>query len=174
MLHTLIQNLIIIIQSMILFVQSMITNPYAANQKVYGQPSALMAISYPLLNGNNWYMPDIDYAQNFLNDNTNDVRIDYHIPFKVSDYLSGIISLGGKYHEFDRVTSGMSEYYDMHWNGTGRSRGSLFGLFLADIILPHMIWRLMSIKDLPHEILHSTVILLPHSLKVYTNYLLWL
>jgi TonB-dependent receptor len=114
------------------FVQSMITNPYAANQKVYGQPSALMAISYPLLNGNNWYMPDIDYAQNFLNDNTNDVRIDYHIPFKVSDYLSGIISLGGKYHEFDRVTSGMSEYYDMHWNGTGRSRGSLFGLFLAE------------------------------------------
>ena len=58
--------------------------------------STLIASSYPLLDENHWYMPDIDYAHNFLNDNSNDIRLDYHIPFRMSDYLSGTISLGGK------------------------------------------------------------------------------
>ena len=112
------------------FIQNMIMNPYAANQNVYAQPSTLMALSFPLLKESNWYTPDIDYAHNFLNDNSNDVKLDYHIPFRVSDYLSGTISLGGKYHEFDRVTNGFSEYFDMHWNGTGMSSGSRFSSFL--------------------------------------------
>ena len=78
--------------------------------------STLIASSYRNLNENNWYMPDIDYAHNFLNDNSNDVRVDYHIPFRVSEYLSGTMSLGGKYHEFDRMTNSLSEYY---YTGTG-------------------------------------------------------
>ena len=92
--------------------------------------STLIASSYPLLDENHWCMPDIDYAHNFLNDNSNDVRLDYHIPFRVSDYLSGTISLGGKYHEFDRVTNGFSEYFDIQYEGGPWSPVERFSSFL--------------------------------------------
>ena len=97
------------------------SNPYGPYPFLIEPPqpiSTLIASSYPLLDENHWCMPDIDYAHNFLNDNSNDVRLDYHIPFRVSDYLSGTISLGGKYHEFDRVTNGFSEYYSDQWGGS--------------------------------------------------------
>ena len=92
--------------------------------------STLMAISYPFLDENHWYMPDIDYAHNFLNDNSNDASLDYHIPFRMSEYLSGTISLGGKYHEFDRVTNGYSEYYSLLYEGGPWSPVERFGSFL--------------------------------------------
>ena len=101
------------------FVQRLSGNPYYVNQNLYAQPSALLSVAVPLLKRPNyWNMPEIDYAHNFLNDNTNDVKIDYHIPFRVSDDFSGTVSIGGKYHEFDRVTTGFSEYYSDQWGGS--------------------------------------------------------
>ena len=112
------------------FLQNNTGDPYGSNENAYAQPSTLMAVSYPLLNKNNWYMPYIDYAHNFFNDNTNDVKVDYHIPFNVSDDFSGKISIGGKYHEFARVTNGFSEYFNMQWNGAVGSKILNFLSFL--------------------------------------------
>ena len=111
------------------FLQNNTGNPYGTNDNVYAQPSKLINMAAPYLTESNWYMPYIDYAHNFLNDNTNDTRADYHIPFRVSDYLSGTISLGGKYHEFARVTNGFSEYFNMQWGGSA-GRQAAFSSFL--------------------------------------------
>jgi TonB-dependent receptor len=112
------------------FVQTGTPNPYTGTTyNIYTQPATLMNIAKPNLKEDQWYMPGVDYAHNFLNDNSNDVKIDYHIPFRMSDYLSGTISLGGKYHEFNRVTNGFSEYYTMQWGGSN-IRQFAFSAFL--------------------------------------------
>jgi TonB-dependent receptor len=55
----------------------------------------------------------LDRTNNFLNDNTTDARLDYHISFKLSDDFSGKISVGGKYHKFDRICDGRGLDYGL-------------------------------------------------------------
>jgi TonB-dependent receptor len=112
------------------FVQNSTPNPYAGTTyNIYAQPSTLINIAQKNLKQDQWYLPYVDYAHNFLNDNTNDTKADYHIPFRLSDYLSGTISLGGKYHAFDRVTNGSSIYFNMQWGGSA-GRQQAFSSYL--------------------------------------------
>ncbi|MFZ1979349.1 MAG: TonB-dependent receptor [Bacteroidota bacterium] len=77
---------------------------------VYAQPANLINLAGND-NINDIYLRGLDKTDNFLNDNSYDTKVDYHIPFRVSDYLSGKISLGGKYHKFDRVSKDTSVEY---------------------------------------------------------------
>jgi TonB-dependent receptor len=112
------------------FVQNVTPNPYSGTTyNIYTQPSTLINIAKPNLKEDQWCMPYIDYAHNFLNDNTNDTKADYKIPFRISDYLSGTVTVGGKYHAFDRVTDGNSIYFNMQWGGSV-GRQAAFSSFL--------------------------------------------
>ena len=119
------------------FVQRLSSNPYGVNANLYAEPSALLAVAAPLLKGPSiWNMPYIDYVHNYLNDNSNDTKADYHIPFRVSDDFSGKISIGGKYHEFDRVTNGFSEFFNMHMGRQRWKRAPIFGIHAALLSRP--------------------------------------
>ena len=77
---------------------------------IYAQPATLINLAGND-NTNYIYIRGLDRTDNFLNDNSYDTKVDYHIPFKVSDSFSGKISLGGKYHKFDRVSNCISYDY---------------------------------------------------------------
>ena len=65
----------------------------------YADPSTLIALAGPD-NPNNTYLTELDRVNNFINDNSYDIKkVDYHIPFKISDNFSEKISLGDKYHK---------------------------------------------------------------------------
>ena len=82
----------------------------------YASPAYLITLAGPD-NPNTTYLTELDKTNNFLNDNSYDTKVDYHIPFKVSDDFSGKISLGGKYHKFDRISTGWSQDYGYYvWN----------------------------------------------------------
>ena len=100
----------------------------AANPNVftYATPSALIGLA-GADDPNKFFLRNLDHSYNFLNDNSYDAKVDYHIPFKLGDELSGKISLGGKYHAFDRYNNGVSVFYDMEYGGSV-ARYPVFGL----------------------------------------------
>jgi TonB-dependent receptor len=81
-----------------------------SNLFVYAQPATLINL-VGADNINNIYIQGLEKTDNFLNDNSYDTKIDYHIPFRVSDSFSGKISLGGKYHKFDRMSKDTSIHF---------------------------------------------------------------
>ena len=87
------------------------------NVFVYATPSALIGLA-GADNQDKMFLRNLDHSYNFLNDNSYDAKVDYHIPFKLGDKLSGKLSLGGKYHSFDRYNNGISEYFDMEYGGS--------------------------------------------------------
>jgi TonB-dependent receptor len=92
------------------FLQSSTPSPYKATGLIYANPSNLINIA-GADNPANFYLQALDRTDNSLNDNDYDAKIDYTIPFKLSNSFSGKISFGGKYHDFDRNNMGTSQDY---------------------------------------------------------------
>jgi len=85
------------------------------DELIFGNPAELMTAVAKYSNPNNSSLVYLNVTDNFLNDNTYDAKIDYTVPFRISDSFSGKIFIGGKYHEMDRSKRGSSSYYDMRW-----------------------------------------------------------
>jgi TonB-dependent receptor len=113
------------------FIQVKTPSLPGANIYVYADPASLINLA-GADNPANMYLRNLDKTNNFLNDNTTDAKLDYHIPFRVSDEFSGKLSLGGKYHKFNRVNDGTSIYYNMEWGGSSQ-RADLFMAWLTTI-----------------------------------------
>ena len=96
-----------------------LTNPISKNSNVfvYATPSSLIGLA-GADNPSNFYLRNLDHSYNFLNDNSYDAKVDYHIPFQLGDDLSGKISLGGKYHSFDRYNNGVGVFFDLEYGGS--------------------------------------------------------
>jgi TonB-dependent receptor len=109
-------------------------NLFGPDDFTFADPASLIAKAGSD-NPNNTALRNIDYIDNSLKDNTYDVKADYNVPFKLSDVFSGKISLGGKYHEFDRSNRGTSTYYNMEWGGSV-DRKMAFVKWLTDNIDP--------------------------------------
>jgi TonB-dependent receptor len=97
------------------FMQTKTPSLPGANIFVYADPASLIDLAGA--DNPNMFLRNLERFNNSLNDNTIDARVDYHIPFKLSDDFSGKISLGGKFHRFDRTSKGTSEYFDMEYGG---------------------------------------------------------
>jgi TonB-dependent receptor len=89
------------------------------NQLAYGEPLALvkaMGVIDPnnaTSSLNNIYVGSAD-----LTDASYDAKLDWKVPFKLSDYLSGRLILGGKYHSVDRTSDATRfQYYMQYGNG---------------------------------------------------------
>jgi TonB-dependent receptor len=101
------------------------TNPLPPSTSLVNvQPSVLIAA----MGASN---PDHTYLQHMSNifnttllDESYDGKIDYKVPFKLSDDLSGVLSAGGKYHGVRRQSDGSGEYFNMEYGG-GVSRKTI-------------------------------------------------
>ncbi len=107
------------------FYQTNVTAP-SASQLIYGTPSSLintMGVMDATSPNTTFY--------NFLINNTNltseqyDGRIDWKVPFKLSDSFGGTISVGGKYHKMNRTSSNDRVYYNLLYGGSNFRRINL-------------------------------------------------
>jgi TonB-dependent receptor len=75
----------------------------SASTMIYGQPSTLiseMGVYAPHNTNSTFYQMYISNTN--LNDDSYDAKLDWKVPFKLSDEFSGKLSLGGKYHNVTR------------------------------------------------------------------------
>jgi TonB-dependent receptor len=86
------------------------------NSFTYAEPASLMGLA-GADDPEHFYLRNLERTINSLNDNSYDTKVDYHVPFKLSDSFSGKISIGGKYHKFDRKNKGTSEFIDFEYGG---------------------------------------------------------
>jgi len=98
----------------------------------FAKPSTLITLA-GANNPSNFYLRNLDATDNFLNDNTYDGKLDYHVPFKLSDEFTGKISVGGKYHSFVRTNRGNSQYFNMEWGGSGARQDAFQAWVQANI-----------------------------------------
>jgi TonB-dependent receptor len=84
---------------------------------INAQPSALIAAMGPSSPVNTWIQNFEIYDVTLLDENY-DGKMDYHVPFKLADDLSGTVSVGGKYHGVRRESAGWGTYaYFQYGNG---------------------------------------------------------
>jgi TonB-dependent receptor len=91
----------------------------SASAVIYGQPLDLIH-TQGTFNANDPNSTFFNMAINntSVNDDQYDAKIDWKVPFKVSDFLSGKLSVGGKYHTLMRTSSG-SQIFDQILFGQG-------------------------------------------------------
>jgi TonB-dependent receptor len=101
---------------------------------VYGSPYALihyMGVMNPFLTGQSAgsYLNSIYESNPSLTDESYDAKFDWKIPFKFLDSFSGILSVGGKYHETTRTSDNTHVSYDLLYGGSGPRREFLTNTF---------------------------------------------
>jgi len=91
----------------------------SASLRVYGEPSQLVAAQGVMdPTSVNSTLTDMRIRNTNLTDESYDAKIDWKVPFKLSESLSGKLSLGGKYHAVSR-TSDNNEVRDYLLYGAG-------------------------------------------------------
>jgi TonB-dependent receptor len=89
------------------------------------QPATLIAAMGPSDPANTW-VGGFEYYNVTLLDENYDGKADYRIPFRLTDDLSGILSLGGKFHGVRRESAGTGSHFDLGW---GQGQIDLLSLF---------------------------------------------
>ena len=86
---------------------------------IYGDPARLIAAQGVMDAGNvNSTLTDMSITNTQLTDESYDARLDWKVPFRLSDAFSGKLSAGGKYHSVDR-TSDREQVHDYLVYGQG-------------------------------------------------------
>jgi len=100
--------------------QSSGADPIDQDWLVFRDPAEVLEL-YGTTNAAESYMGTDNIAGSILTDKNYDAKIDWHIPFKISDKIEGKISVGGKYHRLNRKSDGWQEFVDYRW-GSGAAR----------------------------------------------------
>jgi TonB-dependent receptor len=101
-----------------------------ASSLIYGQPSSLinsMGVMNPYSTNTTLYW--LYDSNTNLTDESYDTKMDWKVPFKLSDYLSGKLSLGGKYHQTTRNSDNTRVYYNVQYGGSAERRRTLVSAF---------------------------------------------
>ncbi|HXX64963.1 MAG TPA: carboxypeptidase-like regulatory domain-containing protein, partial [Bacteroidota bacterium] len=104
--------------------------PLAPNQVIYGAPFNLVSLQGVMNPGSvNSTLNNMTITDTHLTDESFDARIDWKVPFRLSDFLSGKISVGGKSHGVTR-TSDQTQVRDYMLYGAGAgNRADLINTF---------------------------------------------
>ena len=114
------------------FIQSLTGTPITGNALIYGKPSALIG-DMGVMNATQSVLWNIYETNTNLTDESYDAKIDWKVPFKLSEDFSGKLSIGGKYHDVDRSNDNTRLYYDVQYGGSKGRRQNLIAAipFLA-------------------------------------------
>jgi len=99
------------------FIQQLTGTPLSQNALIYAQPSNLMRAMGVMDPASSIYWDDFVSNTN-LTDNSYDAKVDWKIPFKLSESFSGELSVGGKYHDVNRTSNNTRFWYDLQWGGS--------------------------------------------------------
>ncbi len=106
------------------FYQTAVATTPKGSSLIYGQPLTLiqsMGVLSPTNPNSTLY--SIVNTSSALVDNSYDAKIDWKVPFKISEDFSGVLSAGGKYHAVYRGSSSTSDYvYMLYGDGATNRR----------------------------------------------------
>ncbi len=94
------------------------------SQKIYALPSTLVQIQ-GVQNPANSTLWNLYESNTYLRDESYDAKVDWKIPFKLSDSFSGILKTGGKYHQTNRNNENTHIYYNVQYGGSKGRRQRL-------------------------------------------------
>ncbi len=108
------------------FYQTGVSTTPTGNALIYGVPLTLinsMGVFNP--GDKNAFLNNIYVSNTDLTDESYDAKVDWKIPFKLSDYVSGKLMLGGKYHSVDRTSDGSRFQYYMQYGDGANTRNAV-------------------------------------------------
>ncbi|MCB9289381.1 MAG: TonB-dependent receptor [Lewinellaceae bacterium] len=73
----------------------------------------------------NSFLQNMSISESELIDKNYDARLDWDVPFTISDKISGTFSVGGKYHRLERESNREQEFIEFQY-GAGRPRKEAF------------------------------------------------
>ena len=114
------------------FIQSLTGTAISGAALAYGQPSALVS-DMGVMRASQSVLWGIEETNTNLTDASYDAKVDWKIPFKLSEDFSGKLSVGGKYHDVDRSSDNSRLYFDVQFGGSKGRRQQLIAAipFLA-------------------------------------------
>jgi len=95
---------------------------------VYGEPAQLIH-AQGVMNPANSTLWDLFVSDTKLRDESYDAKIDWRIPFTLSETYSGKLSVGGKFHEVSRSSGNTRIWYNVQWGGSKGRRELLINAF---------------------------------------------
>ncbi|HTX98568.1 MAG TPA: TonB-dependent receptor [Bacteroidota bacterium] len=111
------------------FYQTNVSN-IPSSQIIYGDPYDLMHVQGVMdpnsVNSTLWNMFN---TNSLLTDESFDAKIDWKVPFKLSDYFTGKLQVGGKTHGVRRTSAQDKVWYDVQWGGSKGRRTLLIAQF---------------------------------------------
>ncbi len=87
---------------------------------IFRQPAEVLAL-FGDTHVNDSYLQQMGFSESPLTDKNHDARLDWNIPFQLSQNLSCTFSVGGKYHRLERKSDN-SQYFVDFQHGAGRAR----------------------------------------------------
>ena len=106
------------------FIQSLTGTAIPGAALAYGQPSALVS-DMGVMRASQSVLWGIEETNTNLTDASYDAKVDWKVPFKLSEDFSGKLSVGAKYHDVDRSSDNSRLYYDVQFGGSKGRRQDL-------------------------------------------------
>jgi TonB-dependent receptor len=103
------------------FLESGVGIPISSSALIYGSPSTLIR-AQGVMNPAQSTLWNLYDSNTELTDGEYDAKIDWKIPFKFSDDVTGNLSVGGKYHGVSRTSSNTRVYYNVQYGGSALRR----------------------------------------------------
>ena len=100
--------------------------PVPASIAIYGDPATLINVQGVMdPTSVNTTLYDMKLTQQHLTDNSFDIKADWHVPFRLSDFFSGRLSAGGKVHGVTRTSDQEQVHDNLLWGGMIQNRKDL-------------------------------------------------
>jgi TonB-dependent receptor len=102
--------------------------PLSGSALIYGQPAALIG-AMGVMSPSNTVLWGVYRSNSDLTDEEYDAKLDWKVPFKLSDDFSGKLSVGGKYHDVTRNSSANRGLFNLQFGGSAGRRMSIVNEF---------------------------------------------
>ncbi len=94
-------------------------DPINQDWLIFRQPAEVLE-EYGGTDVNKSFLQTMSFSESSLTDKNYDARLDWDIPFKISDKVSGTFSVGGKYHRLERKSDNVQDFVNYQF-GAGRA-----------------------------------------------------
>jgi len=95
------------------------TDPINQDYLIFRQPSEVLE-EFGGTSVNKSFLQTMSFSESSLTDKNYDGRLDWDIPFRISDNISGTFSVGGKYHRLERRSDNVQDFVNYQF-GAGRA-----------------------------------------------------
>ena len=103
-------------------------DPINQDWLIFRQPAEVLE-EYGGTSLNNSYLQTMGLSESTLTDKNYDVKLDWDIPFKISDNILGKFSVGGKYHRLERVSNNVQDFVNFQYGAGLAPKQAMMSLF---------------------------------------------